>query len=62
MLLPPFFLFVYLALITSANTKPSRSTTSPTDMSMGEAERLSAIVDGWGQLANTYANGIQHAG
>ena len=32
------------------------------DHSLGEAERLSAIVDGWGQLANTYANGIQHTG
>ncbi len=32
------------------------------DHSLGEAERLSAIVDGWSQLANTYANGIQHAG
>ena len=29
------------------------------DHSLGEAERLSAIVDGWGQLANTYASGIQ---
>ena len=32
------------------------------DHSLGEAERLSAIVDGWSQLANTYANGIQHTG
>jgi len=32
------------------------------DHSLGEAERLSAIVDGWGQLASTYANGIQHTG
>ncbi len=29
------------------------------DHSLGEAERLSSIVDGWGQLANTYASGIQ---
>ncbi|MGB5416177.1 MAG: tetratricopeptide repeat protein, partial [Polyangiales bacterium] len=32
------------------------------DHSIGEAERLSAIVDGWTQLATTYANGIQHTG
>jgi tetratricopeptide (TPR) repeat protein len=32
------------------------------DHSLGEAERLSAIVDGWTQLATTYANGIQHTG
>ncbi|MFZ1864320.1 MAG: tetratricopeptide repeat protein [Polyangiales bacterium] len=32
------------------------------DHSIGEAERLSAIVDGWTELASTYANGIQHAG
>ena len=32
------------------------------DHSLGEAERLSAIVDGWNQLATTYANGIQHTG
>ena len=31
------------------------------DHSLGEAERLSAIVDGWSDLATTYANGIQHA-
>ncbi len=30
------------------------------DHSLGEAERLSAIVDGWTDLATTYANGIQH--
>jgi tetratricopeptide (TPR) repeat protein len=30
------------------------------DHSLGEAERLSAIVDGWADLATTYANGIQH--
>jgi len=30
------------------------------DHSLGEAERLSAIVDGWSDLATTYANGIQH--
>jgi tetratricopeptide (TPR) repeat protein len=29
------------------------------DHSIGEAERLSAIVDGWGDLATTYANSIQ---
>ncbi len=32
------------------------------DHSLLEAERLSAIVDGWGDLASTYANGIQHTG
>jgi tetratricopeptide (TPR) repeat protein len=32
------------------------------DHSMGEAERLSAIVDGWTELATTYANGIQNSG
>jgi tetratricopeptide (TPR) repeat protein len=32
------------------------------DHSLGEAERLSAIVDGWADLATTYANGIQHTG
>jgi len=32
------------------------------DHSLGEAERLSAIVDGWTELATTYANGIQHTG
>ncbi|MGD8606665.1 MAG: tetratricopeptide repeat protein [Myxococcales bacterium] len=32
------------------------------DHSIGEAERLSAIVDGWTELASTYANGIQHTG
>jgi tetratricopeptide (TPR) repeat protein len=32
------------------------------DHSLGEAERLSSIVDGWNQLATTYANGIQHTG
>ena len=32
------------------------------DHSLGEAERLSAIVDGWTQLATTYANGIEHTG
>lgn len=32
------------------------------DHSLGEAERLSAIVDGWTQLATTYAKGIQHSG
>jgi tetratricopeptide (TPR) repeat protein len=32
------------------------------DHSLGEAERLSAIVDGWTQLATTYADGIQHTG
>jgi len=32
------------------------------DHSLGEAERLSAIVDGWSDLATTYANGIQHTG
>ncbi len=32
------------------------------DHSLGEAERLSAIVDGWTQLASTYANGIEHTG
>ena len=32
------------------------------DHSLGEAERLSSIVDGWTQLATTYANGIQHTG
>jgi golgin subfamily B member 1 len=32
------------------------------DHSLGEAERLSAIVDGWTQLATTYAKGIQHTG
>ncbi len=30
------------------------------DHSLGEAERLSAIVEGWHDLATTYANGIQH--
>ncbi len=32
------------------------------DHSIGEAERLSAIVDGWTDLASTYANGIAHTG
>ena len=32
------------------------------DHSLGEAERLSEMVDGWFQLATTYANGIQHTG
>ncbi|MBW2510239.1 MAG: tetratricopeptide repeat protein, partial [Deltaproteobacteria bacterium] len=30
------------------------------DHTIGEAERLSGIVDGWADLATTYANGIQH--
>jgi tetratricopeptide (TPR) repeat protein len=30
------------------------------DHSLGEAERLSAIVDGWADLATTYVNGIDH--
>ncbi|KPK16922.1 MAG: hypothetical protein AMJ62_03270 [Myxococcales bacterium SG8_38] len=32
------------------------------DHSIGEAERLSAIVDGWTELASTYADGIQQTG
>lgn len=32
------------------------------DHTLGEAERLSAIVDGWTDLAGTYANGIQQTG
>ena len=31
------------------------------DHSLGEAERLSAIVEGWTELAGTYANGIEHS-
>ena len=32
------------------------------DHSLGEAERLSGIVDGWSDLATTYVNGIQQTG
>jgi len=32
------------------------------DHSLGEAERLSAIVDGWADLATTYVYGIDHTG